>query len=161
MPAFSRENEEIEEIYLRNVDLIYRICFLYLKNPADTEDAVSETFLRLLKSAPEFRDRSHERAWLIKVASNICRSSLTHWWRRRVDIDAVDLPDETRGETGEVLQKVCDLPDKYKTVLYLYYFEGYKSAEIAEMLDKNHSTVRSLLKKGRELLKLELEEEVR
>ena len=76
MPALQRTGKVIAEIYNRQVDTVYRICFSFMKNQADTEDMVQETFLRLLSSGVIFQSEEHEKAWLIVTASNLCKDLL-------------------------------------------------------------------------------------
>lgn len=149
-----RTDKEIAEIYERHRMTVYRVCFAYLKHPMDTEDAVQETFFRLIRSNPEFASEEHEKAWLIRTASNICKDMLKHWWRTHENLD--DHPELRAGDMTEqqgLLAAVMQLPDRYKTVVYLYYYEGYDSAEIAEMLRKPKSTVRNYLHEARKLLR--------
>ena len=105
-------DEELTEIYRRQVDAVYRVCYAFMKNPADTEDLVQETFLKLLTSGRRFDSQDHERAWLIVTASNACKDALKHWWRRREDLEACQAqapPFEVDG----VLSAVLALPDRY------------------------------------------------
>lgn len=149
-----------EEIYHRNVDTIYRLCFSFLKNRTDAEDAVQTTFLKLLDSKKVFSSPEHEKAWLIVVSSNICKSLLSHWWRKRVDIeDCEPIPTPDQPDTRALFQAVLSLPARCKTVVYLYYYEGYSTEEIAGMLRKPVSTVRNQLSDARKLLEKRLEEE--
>ena len=149
-----RTDKEIAEIYTRHSKMLYRVCFAYMKNPMDTEDAVQETFFHLVRSGPAFVSAEHEKAWLIRTASNICKNALRHWWRKRENIeDFQDIQSEETVETDEVFQAVMDLPEKYKTVVYLYYYEGYTGAEIAGILNKPQSTIRNSLRDARAFLK--------
>ena len=149
-----RTDKEIAEIYNRHGKTIFRVCFAYMKNPADTEDAVQDTFFQLIKAGPAFESEEHEKAWLIRTASNICKNTLRHWWRRRENIeDFYDLQSSEEVKADDVFQAVMDLPDKYKTVVYLYYYEGYSGVEIAGILKKPQSTVRNYLHEARALLR--------
>ena len=153
-----RTDEEIKGVYLRHVDMVYRICFLFLKNEADAEDMVQNTFLKFIGHDAAFKNAEHEKAWLIVTASNLCKDFLCHWWRRRTDIESLPVQAEPAEiVVDETLQKVLNLPEKYKTAVYLHYYEGYKCKEIAVMLAKKESTIRTYLKKGRDLLRLELD----
>lgn len=153
-----RTNEELARIYDRHVKTVYRVCFMYMKNQADTEDMVQNTFLRLMRDDTFFQDEEHEKAWLIRTATNLCKDHFRHWWSKTVGLDqAADAAVEQTFETDGNLEKVLALPSKYKTPVYLYYYEGYSTAEIAGILGKNQSTVRSWLSKGRKLLKMEME----
>ena len=112
-----RTDKEIAEIYMRHSKTVYRVCFAYMKNPADTEDAVQDTFFHLIKSGPAFENEEHEKAWLIRTATNICKNFLRHWWRKREDIENFyDLADAKTVEIDDVFQAIMNLPKKYKTV---------------------------------------------
>jgi RNA polymerase sigma-70 factor (ECF subfamily) len=150
-----RTDNEIAAIYQRHVKTVYRVCFTYLKNAADTEDATADTFVKLMRSAPAFENEEHEKAWLIRASINVCKDSLKHWWRRREDLAdySETLKAEEPFETDDVTDAVTGLPDKYKSVVYLYYFEGYTSVQIAELLHKPQSTIRNYLHEARMLLR--------
>jgi RNA polymerase sigma-70 factor (ECF subfamily) len=150
-----RTDSEIAEIYTRQVAAVYRLCFTYLKNAADAEDATADTFVRLLQSAPAFAGGEHEKAWLLRTAINICKDNLKHWWRKRADWETVSDTLETKSvlADADVTAVVLALPERYKAVVYLYYFEGYTAAQIAALLRKPSSTVRNHLHEARGLLK--------
>lgn len=149
-----RTDKEIAEIYSRHVKTVYRVCFAYMKDPADAEDAVQETFFKLIRSGPAFDGEEHEKAWLIRTASNVCKNVLRHWWRRRESIeDCPTLTGSDEPEIDDVFQAVMALPDKYKAVVYLHYYEGYSGAEIAGILKKPQSTIRNHLHEARAILK--------
>ena len=142
------------ELYARHKSTVWRVCFAYLKNASDTEDAVQETFIRLIKSGPVFESEEHEKAWLIRTASNVCKNMLGHWWHKRESIEQLrDLPGKETPDTSDVLEAVTALPYKYKAAVYLYYYEGYTGAEIAKILQKPQSTVRNHLREARIILK--------
>ena len=155
-----RSDEEIAEIYEREVKTIYRVCFTYMKNAVDTEDAVSETFFRLIRSTPVFEGFEHERAWLIRCAINVCRDSLKHSWRKNKDL--ADYSEVLRAEDSPEISDVADvvfsLPERYRVAIYLYYYEGYTSVQIAQMLKKTNSTIRNHLHEARKILKERLGE---
>ena len=157
MPALQRTGKEITEIYNRQVDTVYRICFSFMKNTADTEDMVQETFLRLLGSGVGFVSEEHEKAWLIVTASNLCRDTLKKWWRRTEDIDDPALALKTPPfEIDGVLDAIMRLPADQKCAVYMYYYEGYSTAEIAGYLGCPQATVRSRLSRARKTLKRKL-----
>jgi len=157
MASLLRTDKEIADIYQRHVQAVYRLCFSYMKNPADAEDAVSDTFCRMIQSGAAFESEEHERAWLIRTAGNLCKNSLKHWWRRNEPLEEYDhLHDGAAAEIDGTLEAVMALPDKYKTAVYLYYYEGYTGAEIAAILRKPQSTVRNHLHEARIILKRKL-----
>ncbi len=154
-----RTDKGLAELYQRHVDLVYRLCYIYLKNPVDAEDAVQSVFVKLIKSQMVFNSHEHEKAWLTVTARNHCKDILKSWWKtRRVALDALPEVSSWNGAkpSGEVLAKLLSLPEKYKTVLYLYYFEGYAVKEIAEMLGHKESTIQTQLSRARNRLKVDL-----
>lgn len=153
-----RTDEELSRIYHRHVKTVYRVCFMYMKNSHDTEDMVQNTFLRLMRDNTRFESEEHEKAWLIRTATNLCKDHFRHWWTKRLGMDAVaDVVAEDALVIDETLNKVLMLPSKYKTAVYLYYYEGYSTVEIAKILGKNASAVRSWLHAARKLLRVEME----
>lgn len=150
--------DEIVAFYNRHVDMLYRICFTLLKSASDAEDAVQTVFLKVIEKNRRFDTLEHEKAWLIVVAQNHCKNKLTHWWQKNTPLDIDQHQSQYTQESDEVLELVLKLPDKYKIPVYLYYYEGYNTDEIAKVLDINPSTLRSRLKKARELLKLTIGE---
>jgi len=160
MSSLLRTDEELVQIYNRHVKTVYRVCFLYMRNKANTEDMVQNTFLRLMRDNTVFQSVEHEKAWLIRTAINLCKDHYRHWWSKTLGLDkAPETVVEQDFEGSDILQKVLALPPKYKTAIYLYYYEGYSTPEIAKMMKKPQSTVRSWLHTGRKLLKLEMEGE--
>ena len=157
MPALQRTGKEIAEIYNRQVDTVYRICYSFMKNIPDTEDMVQETFLRLMSGGIVFQSETHEKAWLIVTASNLCKDTLKKWWRKTEDISDPSLGlQQPPFEFNGVMEAILKLPKDQKTVVYMYYYEGYSTADIARYLGCPHATVRSRLSRARKTLKLQL-----
>ena len=126
---------------------------------ADAQDVVQDTFCSYMEHSAGFRNREHEKAWLIRVATNRCMD--VHRGRSRhpsVQWEDVDQYCEFP-EQSEVLAELMNLPDPLKTVVYLHYIEGYKTAEIAQMLGITLHAVKKRMQRGRERLKLTLGEE--
>ena len=158
MEAYTKE--ELTALYRRQVGMVYQICLMLLKNVPDAEDACQTVFQKAAERAEPFRDPEHEKAWLIVTARNECRGQLKHWWRtRREGAAALDTLTWNQPESGLVWEQVAALPEKYRLVLYLHYYQGYATGEIAQILRENPSTVRSWLLRAREKLKLRLEAE--
>ena len=159
MQKQNKTEEEIRELVSKYSSLIFRISYCILCNSADAEDAVQETFLRYLTKAPEFTSEEHRKAWLIKVSANVSKNMLMFRLRRETvnleDIEDIGI-DERDYETFEL---IMSLPAKHKIVMTLYYVEGYKSKEIAEIIGISEEAVRKRLHKGRESLKIEIEKE--
>lgn len=149
----------IREIYERHADNVYRLCYSYLKNTEDAKDALQNTFVRLMKTGKEFDSVEHEKGWLIVTAGNICKDMLKSFWKKKVTIDDESFSNiPVHDEDRELLLAVFSLPVKYRISLYLHYYEGYTSAEIAKFMKKSDTTIRGYLAKGRELLKERLGE---
>ncbi len=157
---FKRTNDDIISVYNKFSDTVYRVCFMMLKNIEETEDATQNTFIKYLNCNKEFESDEHIKAWLIVTARNECKNNLTHWFKsKRTDME--DVPEASYEDKGksEVLEQVLSLDKKYSVPLYLHYYEGYKTSEIAQMLNINHSTLRANMAKARNKLKILLEEE--
>ena len=137
MPPVKRLNREFLMIYNRNVDAVYRLCYSFMKNKADAEDLTQETFLKLLSEKPAFENDRHEKGWLIVTASNLCRDSLKKWWRRNERFeDQLDLGYEQSFPDPAIMNALLSLKPDYKTPVYLYYYEGYTTSEIAAYLNR-------------------------
>lgn len=149
-----RSESDVNRAVEQYSDMIRRICLCHLKNAADTEDVFQTVFLKYLLYEGSFDSAEHEKAWFIRVAINACKDYLKSLFRHR----ALSL-EELAGEAAippeghEVLDAVLALPEKYKDVIYLHYFEGYSAAEMGRILDKKENTVYSLLSRGRTMLK--------
>lgn len=157
MPSPRVSQQEFVEVYYRHVDTVYRVCYSFMKNKSDTEDMVQETFLRLVRSGIGFVSEEHEKAWLIVTASNLCRDTLKKWWRKTENIDDPALGlQQPPFEIDEVLSAILTLPADQKTAIYMYYYEGYSTAEIAAYLHCPQVTVRSRLSRARKNLKQKL-----
>lgn len=148
------QNTEFKAIYLRNYEMVYRICFVYMKNPQDAEDCTEDVFVKVLNGDYEFRGEEQEKAWLSITAMNICKNRLKHWWNKRVTYDEVDeaLLATASVQYDDTLECVLALPKKYKDVVYMHYYMGFTTDKIATIVKKPSSTVRNLLRDGRKKL---------
>ncbi len=154
------KNEQFACAYENYVNDIFRLCYSYMKNMPDAEDIVQDTFLKLYRSDKTFESERHLKGWLILTASNRCKDVLKHWWRRRENIEKhTELGREDDTTSTELMEMILKLPAKYKTAVYMYYYEGYDSREIATFLHKSESTIRTWLQKARGLLKEALNDE--
>ena len=148
---------DFEAFYLRHFKAIYRVCYAFMKNAQDAEDCTEDVFVKAMTCDAAFANERHERSWLTTTAMNICKDRLKHWWRQKVtpideESERAAEPDEKR----EVVDAVMALPVKYKEVVWLHYYEGYQTDEIAAMLNRPPSTVRNQLRDARAKLKLSL-----
>lgn len=139
-------------------DMVRRICFVHLNNEQDTEDVFQEVFLKYILYPGAFESEAHERAWLARVAINACKDLRRRLLRHpTVSLEQIEQTVGIQeGRDNTVLEAVLALPDKYKDVVYLHYYEGYSQKEVAELLHKKENTVYSLLSRAREKLKIML-----
>ncbi len=153
------ENAAFAQFYNIHIHTIYRFCAVRLKNATEAEDITQETFFRAMQHPEIWQspDTEHARAWLLVTAANLCKNYTAHWsYAKRTTLsdwsEAMGISPPPDERESAVLEAVLQLPEQYKTVIYLFYYEGYSGAEIAEMLHKKESTVRSLLHRGRKQL---------
>lgn len=139
----------------RYADLVRRVCMIHLKNHADTEDIFQTVFLKYVTGTTEFESEEHEKAWFIRVTINACKDLLRSFFRSRtVSLDdLLEQPDQVPEDHREVLEAVLALPDKYRDVVYLHYYEGYTAPEIGTILHKNPNTIYTLLTRARDELR--------
>lgn len=138
---------------------LYRLCTVMLQNREDAQDAVQECFLRYITKAPDFTDFEHEKAWLIRVASNICKDMLR--WRKHSSFLSLD---EIRNissseDNAQILGLLVAVEEKYRIIIHLHYVEGYKTDELSAMLGISPAAVRKRLQRGREMLRKIYEKE--
>jgi len=149
----------ILDAYDRHVDMVYRVCYSMMGNKQDAEDAAQTVFVKLMENDRPFTSIEHEKAWLILTARNHCRDMHRKWWKKKVvDLDpsVMELAGAATMERRELEDNLRKLPSTLRLLLYLYYYEGYKVVEIAEMLTLNPNTVKSQMRSARKRLKLQM-----
>jgi RNA polymerase sigma-70 factor (ECF subfamily) len=163
-------DDGIQEMIERYSDMIYRIALTHMRTREDAEDIYQEVFLIYLQKQQTFREEEHRKAWLIRTTLTCCRRALSSSWKKRniLTDDAGKNYDISDGEPfvsfeskeeNEVYIAVRALPEKYRTVIYLFYFEQQSVQEISEILKRRPGTVRMQLTRGRELMKQMLVQE--
>lgn len=152
-------NEQFTCCAKKYIDTVFRLALNYMGSSADADDVTQNVFLKLLKEPKPFQSDEHIRYWLIRVTINECRSMLRSPWRSAENFEdhAAKLAFVTP-EHSELFYAVMDLPKKYRVAIYLYYYEEYSTEEIASMLKIPQATVCTHLKRGREMLKKNLQE---
>ena len=149
-------DDEIENTVNKYSNMLFGMCLTMLGSAADAEDAVADTFLKYIDGGRTFADEEHKKAWLLRVAVNRCHD-IRRFSSRCAVIGEEELSRCCAPETDtEVIEAVMRLPEKYKSVIYLFYIAGYKTQEIASILSVSPSAVRKRLQYGRERLRLEL-----
>lgn len=145
-------------------DMVYRIALVEVKNKADAEDVFQEVFVRLVKHIHTLESREHIKAWLIRVTINCSRKHQTSFWNRNVGSLEEEQGTEEDGyrmeEESPVRAAVMELPEKYRTVVHLFYYEELTVNEICKFLKQKESTIKSQLFRARELLRDKLEGEI-
>ncbi|MDE7253873.1 MAG: RNA polymerase sigma factor [Acetatifactor sp.] len=150
--------KDIRGAVIKYSDMLYKICIVILRNEQDVQDAMQDTFCRYLEKAPDFQDEEHEKAWLIRVATNICRDMIRFRIRHpKVSIEELE-NSLAAPEHKRTLQELLELPVKQKMVIYLHYVEGYQIREIADILGITEGAVKMRLKRGREQMQRQWQE---
>ena len=153
-----RSEQEVNRVIELYGDTVRRLCMIYLKNYADTEDIFQNVFLKYATSSIKFENDEHEKAWFIRVTINKCKDLLKSFFRNRtVSLDdIVEKPEAIPSDYREVLEAVLSLPQKYRNVVYLHYYEGYSAPQISHILGKNVNTVYTLLTRSKKMLREKL-----
>lgn len=152
-------SDRLETLVTKYENTLFRAALAILGDVPEAEDAVQDAFLRYLEKGPEFRDGGHERAWLLKVTANGCKSRLRSRKRRQTQELPDSLPAPEDG-SREVLAAVMALPANQRAAVHLYYYEGYSTGEIAAILGQRPGTVRSHLSRARGALRETLKGDV-
>ncbi len=160
----SAQNDDLRSVIDRYSSMLYKICYLILKNEHDTNDVLQETFLAYYSKHPGFESEEHRKAWLIKVSQNKCKEFLRFHKRHAfLPLDEMDdkllITDGMRGDERYLLSLIWDLDYKLKSVVILYYIEGYSTEETAEILKISPTAVRKRLQRARQELKTEFKGE--
>ena len=151
--------DNIETVINKYGNMLYRLCVLMLKNESDAEDIVQETIIQYYRKSPTFANAEHEKAWLIRVATNKCRDLLRFRVRHpQIDDDYLEKIPCSTSDSG-IIDTLASLPEKFRLVLTLHYIEGYRVEDIAKIISRTPSAVKMRLRKGRKLLETIYREE--
>lgn len=153
--------QSVQELFEKYRDNLYIIAFNVCKNAEDAKDVVQDTFIQYYSVKKEFDNEQHIRAWLIRVAINKAQNMNTAFWRKnRISLeDYMETLEFETEESEELFETVMHLPEKYRIVIHLFYYEEYNIHEIADILKLSESNVKVRLSRGRLLLKEKLQEE--
>ena len=149
-PLYSSEAERLVGTYS---DLILRLSFTYLKSTADAEDVCQSVFLKLITQPRRFESAEHKKAWIVRAAVNVCKDELRAHRRGAAPLDAVAETAAPEVPESGVLDAVMALPEKYRTAVYLHYYEGYSIREIGGMTGRSEAAVTAHLSRGRAKLR--------
>lgn len=154
------DKEEFIKKLLEYKDTVFRIAFSYTKNKSDAEDISQEVFLKFYTSAAKLESSEQQKAWLIRVTINKSKDLLkSNWFSKRSDETDIAQTFTTNESQSELLEAVLSLPEKYKIVIHLYYYEGYSLNEISEITGVKISTLQTRLQRGRKILEKKFKEE--
>lgn len=153
-----KSNSEADRAVEKYADTVRRVCFMHLKNKSDIEDVFQEVFLKYILHDAPFESEEHEKAWLIRVTINACKDVFKSFFRRNVcSLEEIDTePFYIQEENRSLLDAILKLPNNYKNVIYLFYYEGYSAVEIAKILNKRENTIYTWLSRAKSKLKEEL-----
>lgn len=153
-----REEQDVNRTIEQYGNTVRRLCMIHLKNYHDTEDIFQTVFLKYFLSSVVFENDEHEKAWFIRVTINACKDLLKSFFRRHaVPLDElIDQSEELTPDNSDVLEAVLSLPEKYRDVVYLYFYEEYSAVEISRILGKKPNTIYTLLTRSKKLLKEKL-----
>lgn len=151
-------NRRAERMLMEYGNSILRLAYTYLHNYSDAEEVVQDTLIQFLRTAPQLTGTEHEKAWLLHVAANLSKNRIAYNKVRAADELSETLVAEEREDLSFVWDVVKKLPQVYRETVHLYYEEGYATAEIARILGRKESTVRSDLRRARAQLKEMLKE---
>lgn len=163
MKSMHRE-KKYEEVIKRNSETVYRLAYSLVKTQSDADDIYQEVFLRYVRKSPVFSSEEHEKAWFMRVTINCCKNFWKSPWiqRRSVlekDVSEKEAACETKDENQRLIDIVKQLPEKYRVVIHLFYYEELSIKEIAKITKSKASTVRTRLTRARRLLQRWLKEE--
>lgn len=151
----------VDTLIERYKNNLFSAAFNVCGNAADAEDVLQDTFLQYHLSTTQFESEQHIRNWLLRVAINKAKDVTRSFWRR----NKVPLEDYTETlvfetpESKDLFLAVMKLPEKYRIVLHLYYYEDYSTKEISDILSISVSNVKIRLDRGRKQLRTLLKEE--
>lgn len=151
------QNEQyIEKMIEKHSNTVYRIALTRCGTIENAEDVFQDVFIKFSEKLPKFENEEHEKAWFIRVTINLTKNIKQSAWNKKVTILDENLIFENP-EESEVFSVVYQLPQNYKTVIYLSYYEGYKVKEIAKLMKTKEGTVKTWLYRARQMLKEKLE----
>jgi len=148
----NRPEDWVDQVITRNENKLFRVAIAIMNIKEDAEDIVQDVFIKLLENPPQFESEEHETAWLIRVTVNLCKSRLRSYWRKNT-VPLLDVYPAQNEQQHDLIEIVNKLSPKYRTVIHLFYYEGYSTKEIAEITQQKESTVREQLTRARRSLK--------
>jgi len=155
---YNKSSRPVDEVVKMHADRLLRTAVAVTGSKTDAEDIVQDVFVKLFEKQLKFESPVHETAWLIRVTVNLAKNCLRSSWRKKT-VPLLDIYPTQNDEQCRIIETVLKLPSKYRTVIHLFYYEGYSTKEIAEITEQNESAVRQHLTRARRKLKDFLEED--
>ena len=154
------DEKEVRRVVKDYSDMIKRISYNYLQHTYDCDDICQTVFLKFLTGNISFESREHEKAWMVRTTINACHDlKKSAFFRKTVALDEVTEKEAPQTKNSEILDEIWKLPGNYRTAIYLYYYEGYNTEEIADIMGKRKTAVSKYLSRGRKILKDTLSDE--
>ena len=154
------DEKEVRRVVKDYSDMIKRISYNYLQHTYDCDDICQTVFLKFLTGSISFESREHEKAWMVRTTINACHDlKKSAFFRKTVALDEVTEKEAPQTKNSELLDEIWKLPGNYRTAIYLYYYEGYNTEEIADIMGKRKTAVSKYLSRGRKILKDTLSDE--
>ena len=157
--SVEQQDKYLREILDKHGNRILRLAYSYVHNMEDSEEILQDVLLKLLSSAPEFVSKEHEKAWILRVTSNLSKNRIEYNKLRDTDELNEELVAEKKEDLSYIWEAVKSLPENYREVIHLFYEEGYSTDEIAVILQESGANIRTRLKRARSKLKEILREE--
>ncbi len=152
------KTKDLDKLYEKYHLLVYKLAYIITRNRTDSEDITQELFVKLCYNSPSFKSEAHERAWIIRVTQNLSINLIKKAYRRReTGTENFYVPAENKEDN--TLSLIMELPQKYKSIVVLYYYFGYSVDEIASALRLSISNVKARLMRAREQLRIKMEDE--
>lgn len=150
-----KTRESKEELTKKYFPMIYKLALNQTKNRENADDVVQEVFLRYIQKDIDFQSEEHVKAWLIRVAINCSKNVFTNSWFKKTEGLSEEISFETP-ERSDVYYATLELPQKYRAVIHLFYYEDMSVAEISKCIGVKEATVKSQLHRAREMLRTKL-----
>ena len=150
-----QKNKYIEDMINKYSDLVYRLAITRCKSVENAEDIFQDVFFIFNKKMPSFESEEHEKAWFIRVTINCSKNFINSSWNKKTTSLDENIEFNTK-EKHDVFYEVLKLPKKYKTVIYLHYYEGYKISEISNLMKQKEATVKTWMLRARKILEKNL-----
>jgi RNA polymerase sigma-70 factor (ECF subfamily) len=154
------DEQEVRRVVKTYADMIKRISYNYLQNTYDSEDICQSVFLKYMTAESSFISKEHEKAWMIRTTINACHDlKKSSFFRKTVELTEAADKEMPEANNYGIMEEIKRLPVNYRTAIYLYYFEGYNTEEIADIMGKRKGAVSKYLSRGRKILKDTLSDE--